>query len=131
MSTSVRLDDKLVKAAELEAANHKRTPPKQIEYWADIGRSVSHQASSSDLLALMQGVARIKVVPPTSVTVAPSSVFHKLEQDRKNGVLSSTVPNARYRFEACQSKPGLLDRVAEDGSRQTGAFENGEFVAVK
>ena len=131
MSTSVRLDDQLFHAAEIEAATHKRTPPKQIEYWADIGQAVSRFASSSDLLALMQGVAQINITTPESIPVVPSKVFDQLEQDRKQKVLNQKVSNAPFRYETSQTHPGQLDRIAADGSKQTGHFRNGEFVPAK
>lgn len=131
MSTAIRLDDQLVRAAEVEAANHKRTPPKQIEYWADIGKAVSRFASSSDLLALMQGIAQVSILPPQSASVASDSVFEQLEKNRQQGTLGQKVTRAKYRFEASQSHPGLLDRVESDGSRQTGHFLDGEFVPAK
>ncbi|MFT5218995.1 MAG: hypothetical protein ACI9LO_001464 [Planctomycetota bacterium] len=131
MSTSIRLDDELVQAAEIEATNHKRSPPKQIEYWADIGRAVSRFASSSDLLALTQGIAQVTISAPKSVVVPAADVFEQLENNRNDGKLSQKIPAALYRFEASQTRPGLLDRVAADGSRQSGHFRNGEFMLVK
>lgn len=38
MATSVRLDDFLVEEAQLYAEANKRSVPKQIEHWAEIGR---------------------------------------------------------------------------------------------
>ncbi len=38
MATSVRLDDDFVGEAQIYAEIHKRSVPKQIEYWAEIGR---------------------------------------------------------------------------------------------
>ncbi|HCA11375.1 MAG TPA: hypothetical protein DEO66_06510, partial [Marinobacter adhaerens] len=34
MTTAVRLDDTLVRHAAAEGAVHRRSTPKQIEYWA-------------------------------------------------------------------------------------------------
>jgi len=131
MSTAIRLDDQLIQAAEIEAANHKRTPPKQIEYWAEIGKAVSRCAPSNDLLALMQGIAQVSILPPQSVSVASDSVFEQLEKDRQQGTLSQKVTRANYRYEASLTHPGLLDRVELNGTRQTGHFRDGEFVPVK
>ena len=131
MSTAIRLNDRLVEAAEIEAANHKRTPPKQIEYWADIGKAVSRFASSSDLLALMQGIAQVSIVTPQSVSVTPDSVFEQLEQYRTQGTLNQKISKTQYRYESSQTHPGLLDRVESDGTRQTGHFRNGEFIFAK
>lgn len=38
MATSVRLDDKFVSDAKVYADVSKRSVPKQIEHWAEIGR---------------------------------------------------------------------------------------------
>ncbi|MES9898430.1 MAG: hypothetical protein ABW148_05340 [Sedimenticola sp.] len=40
MATSVRLDDDFVKDAKVYADVSKRSVPKQIEHWAEIGRMV-------------------------------------------------------------------------------------------
>jgi hypothetical protein len=96
MSTPIRLDDQLVRDAETEAASHKRTPPKQIEYWAEIGKTVSRFASSNDLLALIQGVAEVTITPPPSKPIEPSDVFNKLDQDRKQGTLSHKVTQQQF-----------------------------------
>ena len=128
MSIPIRLDDQLVRDAEAEAASHKRTPPKQIEYWAEIGKTVSRFASSNDLLALIQGVAEVTIIAPPSKPIAPSDVFNKLDQDRKQGTLSHKVTQATIRYEASKSQPGLLDQIETDGSRQTGRFHNGAFI---
>ena len=41
MATSpVRLNPNLITAAEREGMVQKRSTPKQIEYWADLGRAV-------------------------------------------------------------------------------------------
>ena len=61
MSVPVRLDDQLVRDAEAEGAIHKRTPPKQIEYWAEIGKVVARNISSSDPLNLLQGFADLRI----------------------------------------------------------------------
>lgn len=38
MATSVRLDDTFVEEAQVHAEAAKRSVPKQIEHWAEIGR---------------------------------------------------------------------------------------------
>jgi hypothetical protein len=129
MSISIRLDDELVHDAEIEGASHKRTPPKQIEYWAEIGKSMAHLVSNSDLLALMQGYAQVKVVPPNSTSLDPDVVFSRLELQRENGTLPDKVTQAKIWYESSQNCPGLIDQVSFDGKRQSGHFKNGEFIA--
>jgi len=38
MATSIRLDDEFVGSAQISAKASKRSVPKQIEHWAEIGR---------------------------------------------------------------------------------------------
>lgn len=128
MSVPVRLDKNLVHDAEMEVASQKRSAPKQIEYWAEIGRSVARFASSSDLLALKQGFAQVNIVPIASVIVDPTEVFGALETDGEQGALSRAVTQAKVWYEASVSHPGLLDRVQADGTRETGSFCDGEFI---
>jgi hypothetical protein len=60
MAISVRLDDKFVETAQLHAEATKRTVPKQIEYWAEIGRiseenpDLSYEFIKTALLASAQ-----------------------------------------------------------------------------
>ena len=128
MSIPIRLDDNLVREAELEGISHKRTPPKQIEYWAEIGRAVAYNLSSGDLLKLMQGFADVRVESRPSVNADPAEVFAALERDRQDGSLAQGVTQSKVWYEASKQKPGMLDRVQADGSRETGHFRNGEFV---
>ena len=128
MSVALRLDTDLVHEAETEGAIHKRTPPKQVEYWAQIGKIVARSASSSDLLALMQGFALVQVKPRPSTPVNPSSVFAAVDQAREDGDLQRNVSHARVRYEVSQTHPGLLDQVLPDGHREAGTFSNGKFI---
>ena len=47
MATSVRLDDSFVKEAQVYAEATKRSIPKQIEHWAEIGRIAEDNADLS------------------------------------------------------------------------------------
>lgn len=130
MSTPVRLDDHLVHEAETEGAAHKRSPPKQIEYWAEIGKVVAQTTSTSDLLALMQGFAEVSVTTLPSATASPAKVFAALERDRAQATLEKEVTGAKVWYEASLTQPGLLDRVQADGQRETGHFRDGEFIPI-
>ncbi len=128
MSIALRLSDKLVHEAETEALIHMRTAPKQIEYWAQIGKSVARCASDKELLALMQGFARVQVNLLQSAPVNPSEVFDAVEDARADGSLHAAVSRAQVLYEASQTHPGLLDRVLPNGQRESGHFRNGEFI---
>lgn len=128
MSTPLRLSDDLVHDAEAEALIHKRSIPKQIEYWAEIGKAIAHTVSNSDLLALMQGIAQVQIAPRAAAPVDPLTVLASIEEAREDGTLRRSISQARIRYEASPTHPGLLDRIHPDGHRETGRFLNGEFV---
>lgn len=131
MSVAVRLDNQLVQDAEGEGLLHKRTPPKQIEYWAEIGKNVARHASSGELLALLQGYAQVSISAVPSAAVQPGDVFRTLEQDRQQGALSRSVTQAGSWYEASRDQPGQLDRVQADGARESGYFRDGRFIPAE
>ena len=128
-STSpMRLDSALVAAAKREGSLKKRSAPKQIEFWAELGKAVEHVLDYNDVFAVIQGLKKVKVESVKSVAVDPADVFKFLEDSRKSGELAEKVTSAAIYFEASQIRPGLLDRVnTATGERQTGRFYNGEF----
>jgi hypothetical protein len=129
MATSpIRLNPSLITAAEREGALQKRSTPKQIEYWADLGRVVERIVDLSDVFAVLQGLKRLRIEDVDSPTVNPDEVFTHLQQKADAGRLSDELTSAALYFEASKSRPGMLDRVdAITGRRQTGQFRNGEF----
>lgn len=129
MATSpIRLNPSLIAAAEREGMVQKRSTPKQIEFWADLGRAVEQVIDLSDVLAIRQGLKRLKLEHVESVTVDPDDLFNDLEERSQTGSLSDDVTESAVYFEASKGHPGLLDRVdLATGSRQTGQFRNGAF----
>lgn len=124
---ALRLNPELVHEAELEARIHKRTTPKQIEYWAEIGKQVTELVSPDDLVAISQGFVHLQLTTIPSNRVDPDVVFQQVEDSRQEDNLSSMVTSAKVYYEASQSHPGLLDRIRSDGSRETGYFRQGKF----
>ena len=129
MATSpIRLNPNLVTAAEREGALQKRSTPKQIEYWADLGRAVERIIDLSDVFAVLQGLKRLRLEDVDSQAVDPDEVFGDLQQKANAGRLSDAVTSAAFYFEASKTRVGMLDRVdAITGRRQAGQFRNGEF----
>lgn len=128
MTSPIRLNSALVAAAEREGTIQKRSVPKQIEFWAELGKSVARVMDLSDVFAIIQGLKKVKVEPVTSVAVDPRDVFNSLENKRKSGNLAEKVTSSAVYYEASLSQQGLLDRVNSDtGERETGQFHNGEF----
>jgi hypothetical protein len=129
MATSpIRLNPDLITAAEREGMIQKRSTPKQIEYWADLGRAVERIINLSDVFAVLQGLKRLKLEDVHSPGVDPDEVFGDLQKRIAAGRLSDTVTSAAFYFEASKKQAGMLDRVdAVTGRRQTGHFRNGAF----
>lgn len=128
MSSPVRLDDQLVKDAKREGSLQKRSVPRQIEYWAMLGRTMENVVSLKDAVAVQQGIKALRIEPATSPPVDSDAVFDILEMMRENGSLSKKVSTAAVYYEATPGRPGFLDKVdTQAGTRQTGQFRNGEF----
>jgi hypothetical protein len=129
MSSPIRLNPSLIASAEREGVIQKRTPPKQIEFWAELGKAVEMVLNYSDVIAILEGIKKITVEPVASAVINPDDVFNSLEEGCKNGDLSERVTSAAVYYEASLKRPGLLDRIdAASGRRLTGRFINGEFV---
>lgn len=129
MSMPVRLDQKLVSQAAAEAALNHRSTPKQIELWAQLGQLIAGRLSSEDLLALSQGLMELRVERTQSAPVATDRLWQQLEADRQSGALAAKVQNDRTVYQAHPHHEGYLEEIKPDGSRKTGRFLNGRFVA--
>jgi len=129
MANPLRLNHDLVTAAERAGMVQKRSVPKQIEFWATLGKAVENVLDYSDIFAILQGLKKIHIEPVNPASVAPDDVFASLEKRRADGELSPKVTKAVLYYEASRSRPGLLDQVnSATGERKTGQFSNGEFI---
>ena len=129
--SALRLNPDLVHEAEMEALIHKRTPPKQIEYWAEIGKKISEMISLEDLTAVAQGLAELEVKPKISYPLDADAVFDQVEEARASGYLAGQVTGAKVSYETDPKSPGVLIRINVDGSRDHGHFKNGVFRKIK
>lgn len=131
MASPMRLNPALVAAAERESTIQKRSVPKQIEFWAELGKAVENVLDISDVFAVIQGFKRLKVESLDSEPADPEDVFGDLETERTKGNLFDKVTGSSVYYEASNSRPGFIDKVdSAKGTRLTGKFENGEFMAV-
>ncbi len=128
MSTPLRVKDDLFRDAEAEGSLMNRSAAKQVEFWAELGKRVAHSVSPTDMLALMQGIAKVQVEVAAPERVNPAQIFAAVEKARSSGQLGQQITQGRTYYEASLTAPGLLDRVSPDGQRQTGCFKNGVFV---
>lgn len=130
MTIAIRLDDNLVRHAAAEGQVHRRSTPKQIEYWAEIGRVVAGEVSAEDLIAILQGIRRVKVEPVVPETVTSDDLWAEVNQARDSGELGRSIARGRTVYQAAADKPGYLEAIYPDGMRQIGQFRNGRFEAV-
>lgn len=128
MSSSLRVNDCLFHDAEVEGSFMNRSTAKQVEFWAELGKRVAQSVTPADMLALMQGIANVRVELPDSQPIDSKKVFAAVEEASSSYHLGNKVTRGSLYYEASKSRPGLLDRIMPDGVRQTGHFENGSFV---
>lgn len=127
-NTAVRVTESLFETARIEAAIEHRSVAKQIEYWAELGRSVSRHIRPGDLLALQQGLTHLKFetnpVPPVSL----QQVLQELEADRASGNLQRRIRgNAEVIYAASLVNPGGVVAVYADGRRVEGFYRDHGF----
>ena len=128
MKTSVRFSTQLFVTAERVGLVQKRSAPKQIEYWAELGRAIDPVLRLADVYAIRKGIKTITVEAAKTAVADPNDVFQSLEKSRESGELAKNVTKSRVYYEASLSKPGLLDRVDPvAGERQSGVFKDGVF----
>lgn len=130
-STPVRLQAELMQRAAQAAARHHRSAAQQVEYWAALGQQVAALVDPDSLLAVQSGVARLTVEPVQVAPPDPQAVFAALEADRLSGALTGRVTTTAERYQACPSRPGLLERLGPDGSRCIGRFQDGVFHPIE
>ena len=129
-SAPLRLDNGLIRAANAAARLQRRTVPRQIEYWAELGRAVEKHLNFEDLVAVREGLARLVVEKGALVEVDPDDVFSALESARVEGTLIRDVTTATMRYQSCPGRPGLLEQITSDGRKTPGRFQNGEFISL-
>lgn len=127
MTTPVRLEDSLVRRAAAEAQVQRRSTPKQIEFWAEIGRSIADEVSAEDLIAITQGIRRVKVEAVTPDPLNSDDLWAEVDAARESGELYRAVARDRIVYQASETHPGCLDAIYPDGQKITGHFRNGRF----
>ena len=130
-SASIRLDHLLVKEADAIGKIYKRSPPRQIEYWAELGKAIEQSVNPDDIIAIREGISQVVIEPIHSSPIASRDVFANLNNDRSRGLLSHKVCESAINYQSSTTHPGLLDQINSDGSVITGRFTNGQFEPIK
>lgn len=131
MTTPVRLTDVLVQQAAAEAQIHRRSTPKQIEFWADIGRTIAGEVSAEDLIAIAQGIRRVRVEAVAPAPVTSDDIWTEVDAVRESGELSRTLARGRTLYQSSVERPGYLEAIYPSGDKAVGMFKNGQFEALK
>jgi hypothetical protein len=121
MSQPVKISDELILDARLTAEIAERSIAGQIEFWAQLGRAIEPLLEGSRALALRRAGAAV----PLSERLA--SIDSAAGRKRVAEYLESR-PFPHY--EPIPGSPGLLVRVAGDGTKTVGRFVGREFHAV-
>ncbi len=122
MSQPVKLSDSLVLDARLAGEAVQRSIAGQVEFWARLGRSVDLLLEGEQVLKLCRSVA----AQPLSACL--ESVDSPQGRKRVAAYLQSE-PFPHY--QPAPNKPGLLERIDEDGNRTVGRFVNRRFKPVR
>lgn len=129
-SSPIRLQQDLMQAAESTAKRFHRSTAEQIEYWAELGRSISSSINPDVLLSIKTGLARLNVEQVLSPRIDPDDIFSAVERKRSDNSLQNEVTNSAVRYQSSLTHPGLLERVGRNGAVTIGQFKNGQFTAL-
>ncbi len=126
MSKPIRIDPAMLERAKIEGRMFRRSPPKQIEFWAEIGRQVSSLVDARDLFAVFTGAASVKITHNLSQPVSTTDVLAKLKADRSSGALRNSVTTAKATYGI--DEDGRIRRTTADGRESLGDLVDGQFV---
>jgi hypothetical protein len=121
MSQPVKLSDSLVLDARLAGNIVERSIAGQVEFWARLGRSVERLLAGDHVLKL----CRTGAAQPLSTCL--ESVDSPAGQARVTAYL---VQQPFPHYQPHPSRPGLLERIEQDGTRTIGRFVNRQFQPV-
>ena len=118
MGQPVKLSDELVCDARLTAELSDRSIAGQIEFWAQLGRSLEPLLRGDRILALRR--ANAGHLLSEAIRNVDSADGRALVRDYLN---SRPFPH----FEVVPGSPGLLRKIDEDGTQTVGKFVNRVF----
>lgn len=119
MSQPVKLSDELVCDARSTSEFSDRSIAGQIEFWAQLGRSIEPLLRGDRIAALRQSGQR-----PISDAIA------EVDTDEGRKKVYEFLNRRPYpHFESVEGENGLVCRIEEDGTRTIGRFVNRVFVA--
>jgi hypothetical protein len=122
MGQPVKLSDELVCDARLTAELSDRSIAGQIEFRAQLGRSLEPLLRGDRLLALRRANASCLL----------SEAIRNVDSDNGRALVHDYLNNRPFpHFEAVPDSPGLLRKTDEDGTQTVGRFVNRVFEPVE
>ena len=128
-SNPIRIDRSLFEQAAAEADRQKRSIPKQVEYWAELGQICDGLLSHADAIRLREGL--LKIEPDNTAPIDTDAVFANLNAARNSGALTNSVTRAKVIYQISESHPGYLEQLEPDGNVVIGQFKSGKFQPKK
>jgi hypothetical protein len=121
MSQPVKLSDALVLDARLAGEVCARSIAGQVEYWAQVGRSVELLLEGGQVLALRR----------SGSTQSLSALLDSVDSPVGRGRVAAWLQSQPFpHYQPYPDIPGLLVRIDADGSRTAGRFVKRQFIPV-
>jgi hypothetical protein len=122
MGQPVKLSDELVCDARLTAELSERSIAGQIEFWAQLGRSLEPLLRGDRVMALRRASAGRSL----------SAAIHDVDSEEGRKRVCDYLQASPFpHFEAVPGSPGLLRKIDEDGTHTIGRFVNRVFESVE
>lgn len=130
-TSPMRLNEQLVKDAQIIGSRLSRTTAEQIEYWSEIGKRVSANLSPSQVISLFHGSASIRIEALHEQEINPFDVANEVNADTSLSQDLLSQGNVLYAPNTDLTYLGTLKATYPNGDVKFGNFENGEFVAQR
>lgn len=128
MGMPVKLSDVLVRAAREEALATDRSITAQIEHWAKLGRAVEAALAHGDTLALKRHPGELaRAFPDARLRDAVRATIDRVVAGDVAAVTDALRTRAQPVYGTDPRHPGLVVRIAPDGSRTPGRIVNRRF----
>ena len=130
MGMPVKLSDDLVLSARLEAEATDRSIAAQVEHWAKLGRAVEAALQHADTLALKGSDGDLaNAFPNLSQRETVHALLERIVATTdRSAVTGRLQARGKPVYGTDPRFPGLVVRIAPDGTRMPGHFENRRFV---
>jgi hypothetical protein len=124
-SNPIRIDKELFEQAAAEADWQKRSIPKQVEYWAELGQICDGLITHADAIRLREGL--LKIEPDDTTPIDADEVFADLDAARESRSLKNLITQAKTIYQASEQHAGYLEQIDTGGNVLVGQFKNGKF----